>query len=75
MAARAAANIEHLIGALRSRSNAHLILNTLEMRPSQTRASWTASDNRPIEAIRTVNRRSGKRPPGTGEFTYLITTL
>ena len=56
-AARAGADIEHLIGALRSRSNAHLILNTLEM-PMYPNAGILDSQRNSgqSEAIRTVNR-------------------
>ena len=54
---RAGAEIEHLIGALRSRSNAHLILNTLEM-PAYPNAGILDSQRNSgqSEAIRTVNR-------------------
>ncbi|MGC2445644.1 HAD-IIIC family phosphatase [Candidatus Binatus sp.] len=58
VAARAAANIELLIDAPRSRSNAHLILNTLEM-PAYPNAGILDSQRNSgqCEAIRTVNRR------------------
>jgi FkbH-like protein len=57
LAARAAADIENLIGSLRSRSNAHLILNTLEM-PAYPNAGILDSQRNTgqCEAIRTVNR-------------------
>ena len=57
-AARAASNIEHLIDSLRSRSKAHLILNTLEM-PNFPNAGILDSQRNigQSEAIRTVNRR------------------
>ncbi len=57
VAVRAAADIEHLIGSMRSRSNAHLILNTLEM-PSFPNAGILDSQGttRQSETIRTVNR-------------------
>jgi len=56
-AVRTGADIEHLIGALRSRSNAHLILNTLEM-PAYPNAGILDSQRNSgqCEAIRTVNR-------------------
>ena len=55
--ARAGAEIEHLIVALRSRSNAHLILNTLEM-PAYPNAGILDSQRNSgqSEAIRSVNR-------------------
>jgi FkbH-like protein len=54
---RAGAEIEHLIGALRSRSNAHLILNTLEMPAYPNAGILDGQRNRgQSEAIRTVNR-------------------
>jgi FkbH-like protein len=57
LAARAGEDIESLIGSLRSRSNAHLILNTLEM-PIFPSAGILDSqrDSGQSEAIRTVNR-------------------
>ncbi len=56
-AARVGAEIENLIGALRSCSNAHLILNTLEM-PAYPNAGILDSQRNSgqSEAIRTVNR-------------------
>ncbi len=58
LAARAASNIEHLIDSLRSRSKAHLILNTLEM-PNFPNAGILDSQRNTgqSEAIRNVNRR------------------
>ena len=57
-AVRTGANIENLIGALRSHSNAHLILNTLEM-PAYPNAGILDSQRNTgqSEAIRAVNRR------------------
>lgn len=57
LAVRAGADIEHLIDALRARSNAHLILNTLEM-PAYPNAGILDSQRNlgQCEAIRTVNR-------------------
>jgi FkbH-like protein len=57
VAVRATADIEHLIGSLRSRSNANLILNTLEM-PSFPNAGILDSQRSTgqSETIRTVNR-------------------
>ena len=57
LAARAAADIETLIGSMRSRSNANLILNTLEM-PSFPNAGILDSQRSTgqCETIRAVNR-------------------
>ncbi len=61
VAARAAADIEDLIGSLRSRCNSHLILNTLEM-PSFPNAGILDSQRSAgqSETIRTVNRHIRK---------------
>ena len=58
LAARAASDVEHLIDSLRSRSKAHLILNTLEL-PNFPNAGILDSQRNTgqSEAIRTVNRR------------------
>src|SRR5579862_302545 len=58
LATRATSEVEHLIDSLRSRSKAHLILNTLEM-PNFPSAGILDSQRNTgqSEAIRTVNRR------------------
>jgi FkbH-like protein len=58
LAARAASDVDHLIDSLRSRSKAHLILNTLEM-PNFPNAGILDSQRNTgqSEAIRTINRR------------------
>jgi len=57
LAARAGADIEHLIGALRSRSNAHLILNTLEMPAYPNAGIFDGQGNAgQCETIHGVNR-------------------
>ena len=77
VAVRAAADIEHLIGSLRSRSNAHLILNTLEM-PSfpnagilDSQANYTDNPRRFAPSIGIFE----KLRPNTWESTYLTMTL
>src|SRR3984957_8578360 len=56
LAARAVEDIKNLIGSLRSRSTAHLILNTLEMPAHPNAGILDTQRTGQSEAIRTVNR-------------------